>query len=60
MDMLSMALGAAPRMPDPVSRAVAEPSNQMADLAQKMLRVGWEVALKGLEMGKGGLIDVAG
>jgi hypothetical protein len=55
-----MALGASPRMPDPVSRAVVEPSNQMADLAQKMLRVGWEVALKGLEMGKGGLIDVTG
>ncbi len=47
-------------MPDPVSRAVIEPGNQMAELAQKMLKVGLEVAVKGLEMGKGGLIDVVG
>jgi hypothetical protein len=59
MDILSMALGS-PRMPDPVSRAVIEPGNQMAELAQKMLKVGWEVAFKGLEMGKGELIDVVG
>jgi len=59
MDMLSMALGA-PRMPDPVSRAVLDSGAQMTDLAEKMLRVGLEVALKGLEMGKGGLIDVVG
>jgi len=59
MDMLSMALGTA-RMPDPVSRAVVEPGNQMAELAEKMLKVGWEVALKGLEMGKGELLDVYG
>jgi len=57
--MLSMALGTA-RMPDPVSRAVVEPGNQMAELAEKMLKVGWEVALKGLEMGKGELLDVYG
>jgi len=50
-----------PRMPDPVSRAaVIEPGAQMTDLAEKMLKVGLEVALKGLEMGKGGLIDVMG
>jgi len=59
MDMLSMALGST-RMPDPVSRAVIEPGNQMAELAEKMLKVGWEVAVKGLEMGKGELIDVVG
>jgi len=59
MDMISMALGS-PRMPDPVSRAVIEPGNQMAELAEKMLKVGLEVAVKGLEMGKGELIDVVG
>jgi hypothetical protein len=59
MDLLSMALGST-RMPDPVSRAVIEPGNQMAELAEKMLKVGLEVAVKGLEMGKGGLIDVVG
>jgi hypothetical protein len=47
-------------MPDPVSRAVIEPGAQMTELAEKMLKVGLEVALKGLEMGKGGLIDVVG
>jgi len=59
MDLLSMALGT-PRMPDPVSRAVIEPGNKMAELAEKMLKAGWEVAVKGMEMGKGELLDVYG
>jgi len=59
MDMISMALGSA-RMPDPVSRAVMEPGNQMAELAEKMLKVGLEIAVKGLEIGKGELLDVYG
>ncbi|MDR2693700.1 MAG: hypothetical protein LBB74_05745 [Chitinispirillales bacterium] len=59
MDMLSMALGS-PRMPDAVSRAVIEPGAKMTELAEKMLKAGLEVAVKGLEMGKGELIDVVG
>lgn len=47
-------------MPDPVSRAVIEPGNKMAELAEKMLKAGWEVAVKGMEMGKGELLDVYG
>ena len=60
MDMLSMALGGSPRMPDPVARAVIDPAAKMTELAEKMLKVGLEVAVKGLEMGKGELIDVVG
>jgi hypothetical protein len=60
MDMVSMALGGAPRVSDPVSRVVMDSGAQMNDLAQKMLKVGLEVAVKGLEMGKGEHIDVVG
>jgi hypothetical protein len=60
MDVLSMALGGAPRMPDQVSRAVLDSGAQMNELAEKMLKVGLEVAVKGIETGKGGLIDVVG
>jgi hypothetical protein len=55
-----MALGGAPRVPDPISRVVMDSGAQMNELAQKLLKTGLEVAVKGLEMGKGGLIDVAG
>jgi hypothetical protein len=55
MDMISMALSS--RIPD-ISRVVANSSNQMTDLAAKMLRAGHEVALIGREMGKGQLLDV--
>lgn len=59
MDILSMALGST-RMPDPVSRAVIDPSAKMTELAEKMLKVGLEVAVKGLEIGKGENIDLYG
>jgi hypothetical protein len=59
MDMLSMALGV-PSTAALTNRVVSGPATQMNDLAEKMLKTGLELKVKGKEMGKGQFLDVAG
>jgi len=59
MDMISLMLGT-PRTVEAMNRVVAKSSEQATDLAEKMLRVGVEMKLKGAELGKGQLLDMVG
>jgi hypothetical protein len=56
MDMISMLLGT--RSTEAMNRVIHNSSNQMTDLASKMLKAGVELKVKGMEMGKGQLLDL--
>jgi len=58
MDMISMLLTA--RSTEAMNRVIQTSSAQMTDMASKMLKTGVELKVKGLEMGKGELLDVEG
>lgn len=58
MDMISMLLNA--RGTEAMNRVLQMSNAEMTDMASKMLKVGVELKVKGLEMGKGELLDVEG